>query len=86
MKTAEILGTILPTRQTFVEAEKFHQARLAMQARVAANSPELRGCEVRIVGGEIRYYDTTDQYAIIARDGKVLWFAVREDGDYRIGR
>ena len=45
---------------------------------------ELAGCEKRIVGGEVRWYDTTDQYAIVSRAGKVIWFQVTANGDYRI--
>jgi hypothetical protein len=37
-----------------------------------------------VVGGEVRYYDTTDQYAIVSREGKVLWFQVTPKGDFRI--
>lgn len=62
------IGTVLPTK-----------ASLACIA-----DKELKGCTRRVVGGEVRYYDTTDQYAIVSRQGKVLWFAVTPDGDYRI--
>jgi hypothetical protein len=55
-----------------------------MQESVAATHPQLRNCHRRVVGGEVRYYDTTDQYAIVSREGKVLWFQVHRKGDYRI--
>jgi hypothetical protein len=55
-----------------------------MQERVAATDPRLRNCDRRVVGGEVRYYDTTDQYAIVSREGKVLWFQVHRKGDFRI--
>jgi hypothetical protein len=45
---------------------------------------ELSHCDRRVVGGEVRYYDTTDQYAVVSRQGRVLWFQVTADGDYRI--
>ena len=59
------------------EAARRH--RLSLMAH-----PELRQCDRRCVCGEVRYYDTTDQYAIVSRQGRVLWFAVRPDGDVRI--
>ena len=79
MKT---LGTILPTKETMQMAERF-AAKLAKEKETIADR-QLRGCRRVVVGGEVRYYDTTDQYAIVSRQGKVLWFAVRADGDYRI--
>lgn len=78
------IGTILPTKASLAANDRFARKQAARQAAVANNSPELRGCEKRVVGGEVRYYDTTDQYAIVSRQGKVIWFAVRPDGDYRI--
>ncbi len=80
------LGTVLPTRESLARSSAVHRDTVARQERVAATAPELRGCSMRIVGGECRYYDTADQYAIVSRQGKVLWFAVRNDGDYRISR
>jgi len=78
------LGTILPTAESLAMTEKFAIRDKAMREKVASQSHELRHCTRRVVGGEVRYYDTTDQYAIVSRQGKVLWFAVRTEGDYRI--
>lgn len=64
------------------ENDRF-QDRMAAR-REAFGDKELKGCQKRFVGGEIRYYDTADQYAIVARSGKILWFAVTKDGDRRI--
>ena len=80
------LGTILPTAETLAAAERLNAKAVARAERIALTSPELRGCTRRVVGGEVRYYDTTDQYAIISRQGKILWFAVTPDGDFRISR
>ncbi len=76
------LGTILPTRESLAKGDA-HADRTAAK-NDAFGSKELAHCERRVVGGEVRYYDTTDQYAIVSRQGKILWFAVRADGDYRI--
>lgn len=78
------LGTILPTAKSVACNERYAARVAADKARVAATDPRLRGCDRRVVGGEVRYYDTIDQYAIVGRGGNVLWFAVRPDGDYRI--
>jgi hypothetical protein len=76
------LGTILPTAKTLALDDKHAEA---MRRRTdAIGKRELGHCERRVVGGEVRYYDTTDQYAVVSRQGTILWFAVREDGDYRI--
>ena len=76
------LGTILPNANTFRLAEQFAKRESVKKEQIA--SAELKGCDRRVVGGEVRYYDTTDQYAIVSRQGTVMWFAVRPDGDYRI--
>jgi hypothetical protein len=75
-------GTILPTAETLAKGDA-HAARMARQSERRGDR-ELAGCEKRVVGGEVRWYDTTDQYAIVARSGKILWFAVTPDGDFRI--
>jgi hypothetical protein len=78
------LGTILPTRESLRLADQMAKREALAKEKIAA--VELRGCERRVVGGEVRYYDTADQYAIVSSAGKVLWFAVTADGDFRIPR
>jgi hypothetical protein len=75
-------GTILPTAASLRIANVMHKRE--ERWRDAIGNRELRHCDRRVVGGEVRYYDTTDQYAIVSRQGKVLWFAVTPDGDFRI--
>ena len=75
-------GTILPTAQSVRLANQLHKREEAWKESIA--NQELRHCDRRVVGGEVRYYDTTDQYAIVSRQGKVLWFAVTPEGDFRI--
>jgi hypothetical protein len=84
MTMKDWLGTVLPTPATIRAANLTARKREAMQERVAATDPRLWNCERRVVGGEVRYYDTTDQYAIVSREGKVLWFQVTPKGDFRI--
>jgi len=79
MKT---LGTILPNARQLATADKF--ADQQAKARNAIGDKELKGCDRRVVSGEVRYYDTADQYAIVSRQGKILWFAVTAGGDRRI--
>lgn len=78
------LGTVLPDASTYRLADEFAKRQAAKKSRIAASSAELASCTRRIVGGEVRYYDTVDQYAIVSRQGAVLWFAVTPDGDRRI--
>ena len=79
-----MIGTVLPTANTFAINAAFAKREAANKARIASANPDLATCDRKIVGGEVRYYDTTDQYAIVSRQGKVLWFAVDPDGDRRI--
>lgn len=76
------LGTILPTKDSLNRADA-HADKMARQRERYGDS-QLQGCTKRIVGGEVRWYDTTDQYAIVGRDGQVKWFQVTPDGDVRI--
>lgn len=76
------LGTILPTRKSLEAGDRFAAKVAAEKDRIGRRT--LPHCTRKVVGGEVRYYDTTDQYAIVNRQGQVIWFQVREDGDYRI--
>ena len=76
------IGTVLPTKKSLA-ADDAYAKRVARDKERVANL-ELKHCTRKVVGGEVRYYDTTDQYAIVSRQGNVLWFAVTPDGDYRI--
>ena len=76
------IGTVLPTRKSLEINDKYATQQAAMKESVAR--AELAHCERRVIGGEVRYYDTTDQYAIVSRQGRVMWFAVTPDGDFRI--
>lgn len=75
-------GTILPSAESLRIAEEMHKKDENMRESVAKRC--LQGLDRRVIGGEVRYYDTTDQYAIVSRQGRVLWFAVTPEGDYRI--
>ena len=79
---AKMIGSVLPTTESLAVNEAYAKRVFRDNERIAGR--ELNGCSRRVVGGEVRYYDTTDQYAIVSRQGNVLWFAVTEDGDYRI--
>jgi hypothetical protein len=80
----KMIGTVLPTAADIALTNRWASRQQAEQGAIARR--ELQGTDRRVVGGEVRYYDTIDQYAIVSRAGKVLWFAVRPDGDYRISR
>ena len=76
------LGTILPNAKLEAIADSHADAMQARADKIGRRT--LPNCDRRVVGGEVRYYDTTDQYALVTRQGNVIWFAVRPDGDYRI--
>lgn len=76
------LGTILPTRESLARADAHANAMARRRDMIGRQT--LPNCDRRVVGGEVRYYDTTDQYAIVGRDGQVKWFQVTKDGDCRI--
>ena len=77
-------GNVLPTNRSLA-VDAAYADRVARDKRKVADV-KLGDCEQRIVGGEVRYYKMTDQYAIVNRQGRVLWFVVKDDGDYRILR
>ena len=73
------LGSIIPTPQQLKEGDQHYLKQLKNQVRLEST---LKGTP-KIVGGERRFY-TGDKYCIISRNGKILWFETREDGDYAI--
>ena len=77
-----MIGTVLPTMKSLA-VNDLYASRINAKCEAVAKR-ELVGTTRKVVGGEVRYYDTTDQYAIVSRQGNVIWFAVRADGDYRI--
>ena len=81
MKPPQI-GTILPDRKA-LDANDRHMDRIRKQADRYADGLFI-GCSRRIVGGETRYYETADRYAVVTPSGRVLWFRVTADGDYAI--
>lgn len=78
----KIIGTVLPTAKSIAITNAY--AKQVERRKEEVANKELAGCTRKVVGGEVRYYDTTDQYAIVSRAGKVLWFAHTPDGDIRI--
>ena len=77
------LGTILPTRKSVEDTEEF-ATRDASDRRKAANKFGLCNLQEVNMGGETRYYDGPQKYAVIGRDMLPKWFVVRADGDYPI--
>ena len=81
---AKMIGTVLPTKASLACSDAYADRVATERERVAKSTPALSGCARRVVSGEVRYYDTADQYAIVSRTGAVLWFQVTDDGDMRI--
>lgn len=79
-----LVGTILPTKESLACSDSYAKRVSRERKRVAVSSPELNRCTRRLVGDEVRYYNTADRYAIVSRTGKVLWFQVTDDGDFSL--
>ena len=75
------LGTVLPTRSTLASGDAHAAAIKRQKNKIGAS---LRGCDVRRVGGETRYYKGCNRYAVVSLSMKIRWFEVRKDGDYSI--
>ena len=77
------IGTILPTKFDLERADK-HADNIKAKAICEAKK-ELPDLEMRIVGGEVRFYKTPTIYTpAVKRCGVRRWFEVRNDGDYSI--
>lgn len=77
------LGTVLPTKASMEAGERHYTKMVRLNAKFAANA--LRGCERRVIGGEVRYYEDATHYAVVSNE-KAKWFEVRADGDYPVKR
>lgn len=74
------LGTILPTRSGLREADA-HADRLRLKLEQAGDAM-FRGCQKRVLAGEVRWYASSDRYAVMGRNGQPRWFRVTPDGDF----
>lgn len=81
MKTPSALGTVLPTRSQLARADALSDEKAAADRAFAASV--LGNAAERCVGGESRFYVSSDTYAT-ARNGRLHWFQTRTDGDYSI--
>ena len=74
-----MIGTILPTAAS-LRADDEYAAR-DRKDRKKAGQTLLGQYECRTIGGEMRYYDGADAYAVIGRDMLPRWF-VRRGGEW----
>lgn len=72
------LGTILPTAEGLQVADKFADKQAAVRDKLAGAT--LTNCTRRAVDGELRYYASDTQFAIMSRANVVRWFEIRENG------
>lgn len=76
------LGTILPTRKSEADGDRFFAACQARQARTAQSLSHLIA---RHEQGETRYYESPTKFAIVNHYGdRILWFEHRPDGIYAV--
>lgn len=76
------IGTILPTAKSISLTNQWASKNDARKNRIAAK--ELRHCSRAVVGGETRYYESDDKYAVVSNKGKILWFRVTPEGDFAV--
>lgn len=77
------LGTVLPTAKSLAVNDRHHRGAVHRSANIAAASPDLKDAIRRTVGGEVRYYLNETTYATVPHGlFQVLFFEIRDDGDY----
>lgn len=72
----KMIGTVLPTAKSIKLNNDYAKKVAAKQEQVGKRIGGTR----RIVGGEVRWYKTSTEFAVVSRDGQVKWFEIREDG------
>lgn len=71
-----MIGTVLPTQKSLKATEVYASKVAAKQEQVGKRIGGTR----RVVCGEVRWYKTATEFAVVSRDGQVKWFEIREDG------
>jgi hypothetical protein len=74
------IGTIFATDKQLRKMDAF--ADKQEKARRALGAKDLGHLDKRNEGGEVRYYDGANRYAIVSRSMRVLWFEKRNGGWY----
>jgi len=72
----KMIGTVLPTVKSLKATEVYANKVAAKQEQVGKRIGGTR----RVVCGEVRWYKTATEFAVVSRDGQVKWFEIREDG------
>ena len=70
-----MIGTVLPTAASLRASNEY--AARDRKERQQAGRKLLSQYECRTVGGELRYYDGANAYAVIGRDMLPRWFVLR---------
>jgi hypothetical protein len=76
MAAPKMIGTVLPTQSSLKSTELYASKVATMQERIGKRI----GGKRRVVGGEVRWYKTETEFAVVSRDGQAKWFEIREDG------
>ena len=78
------LGDVLPTKQSLKINDEFAAREKVRKSKLAASNSDLKKCERRMEGGEVRYYASANRYAVISsRSNATLWFEIRNGMSYR---
>jgi hypothetical protein len=77
------LGTVLATVKSLLVNDSY-RARVGREKAAYAAKRFGGRADVRVVGGEVRYYSPVDRtvYAVVSDSLKVRFFVSRTDGDH----
>lgn len=72
------LGTILPTASSLAAGDAHAEVLNQKRERIG----ETLGGFRRVVGGEVRWYISDTEFAVVGRSLAVLWFEIRDGYEY----
>ena len=73
----QTIGTVLPTRKSLKATEQYATKIATIQEK---KGQTIKGVTRRIVCGEVRWYKSEVEFAVVSKTGEVKWFEIREDG------
>jgi len=72
------LGTILPTKSSLLAGDAHAEMLYQKRERIGATI----GGERRVVGGEVRWYTSDNEFAVVSRSLVIKWFEIRDGYEY----
>jgi len=74
----KMIGTVLPSAESLRATEVYANKVAAKQEQVGKRI----GGKRLVVGGEVRWYKTATEFAVVSRGGQVKWFEIRDGYEY----